>query len=165
MNRRKFMARLTIGMGGLIAGLIGVPLIGSLFEPFFTEKPRVWRDVGHVNDFTEGETILVKFSAASEHPWSGPTTKIGAWLRRKKGKKFIAYSLNCTHLGCPVRWVKSSELFLCPCHGGVYYKDGSPAAGPPPDSLTQYPVRITKDRVQILTSPVPLTSFMGENFS
>jgi menaquinol-cytochrome c reductase iron-sulfur subunit len=165
MDRRQFLTRISIGMSGLMAGLIGVPIIGSLFQNFFTEKPSTWRDVGHVNDFSEGETILIKFKRATQHPWAGPTDEIASWLRRKQGKKFIAFSINCTHLGCPVRWVKSSELFLCPCHGGVYYKDGAPAAGPPPASLTRYPVRIKNDRVEVLTSPIPLTNFFGKNFS
>lgn len=163
MNRRKFLTRLTLWMGGLISALIGVPVIGSLIQPLFTQEERTWRDIGHVDDFSTGETILVKFKAANEHPWAGNTTDLAAWLRKKSGKKFKAFSINCTHLGCPVRWVESSEIFLCPCHGGVYYKDGSPAAGPPPDSLTLYPVRVKNSRVQILTSPVPLTSFLGEN--
>jgi menaquinol-cytochrome c reductase iron-sulfur subunit len=163
MNRRNFLTRLSIGVMGIISALIGVPIIGSLFQPFFTQKPRTWRDLGTVEDFREGETILVKFKAANNHPWAGSTSNMAAWLRRGEGKKFKAFSLNCTHLGCPVRWVATSELFLCPCHGGVYYKDGSPAAGPPPDSLSRYPVRITKGHVEILTSPIPLTSFLGKN--
>jgi len=59
--------------------------------------------------------------------------------------------LNCTHLGCPVRWVASARLFLCPCHGGVFYDDGSVAGGPPPRALSQYPVRVAGSQVLIQT--------------
>ena len=51
-------------------------------------------------------------------------------FRRESEGQFIAFSANCTHLGCPVRWMRMQDLFLCPCHGGVYYKDGSVAARP-----------------------------------
>ena len=34
-----------------------------------------------------------------------------------------------------------AELFLCPCHGGVYYADGTVAGGPPPQPLFRYGVR------------------------
>lgn len=163
MNRRAFLTRLSLGLVGIVTALIGVPIIGSLITPFFVEKPREWRDIGGVNDFGVGETTLVKFTDATDREWAGTTAKTAAWLRRKKKNKFKAFSINCTHLGCPVRWIKSSEIFLCPCHGGVYYKDGTPAAGPPPDSLSQYPVRIVKDRVQILTTPLPLTNILGKN--
>jgi Rieske Fe-S protein len=32
--------------------------------------------------------------------------------------------MNCAHLGCPVTWFPQSGLFMCPCHGGVYYENG-----------------------------------------
>ena len=70
---------------------------------------------------------------------------------------FVAYSIYCSHLGCPVDWLPDANLFLCPCHGGVYYKDGAVAAGPPPQPLTKYPVRITNGQVEIETSPIPIT--------
>jgi len=69
----------------------------------------------------------------------------------------MAFAVNCTHLGCPVRWKEEASLFMCPCHGGVYYKDGTVAAGPPPKALTQYQVRVNGGAVEIKTSPVPLT--------
>ena len=57
---------------------------------------------------------------------------------------FQVFAINCAHLGCPVRWFPESRLFMCPCHGGVYYEDGSRASGPPPRGL--YRVRATRSR-------------------
>ena len=65
--------------------------------------------------------------------------------------------LHCAHLGCPVRWVASADLFMCPCHGGVFYKDGRVASGPPPRTLATYPVRVRDGTVEILASPLPIT--------
>ena len=45
---------------------------------------------------------------------------------------------------------------MCPCHGGVYYEDGSVAAGPPPHPLSRYPVRVTDGQVEIRTDPIPI---------
>ncbi|MEJ2637255.1 MAG: Rieske 2Fe-2S domain-containing protein, partial [Calditrichia bacterium] len=78
------------------------------------------------------------------------------WLRRDSELVFIAFSIDCTHLGCPVRWLPEANLFMCPCHGGVYYKDGSVAAGPPPESLRRYPVRVVNNTVEIYTGPLPI---------
>jgi menaquinol-cytochrome c reductase iron-sulfur subunit len=72
--------------------------------------------------------------------------------------EFIAFSVNCTHLGCPVRWLQDADLFMCPCHGGVYYSDGTVAAGPPPKSLIRYDVRTANGQVEIKTMAIPITS-------
>jgi menaquinol-cytochrome c reductase iron-sulfur subunit len=61
-------------------------------------------------------------------------------------------------LGCPVRWLPDADLFMCPCHGGVYYKDGKVAAGPPPRPLVKYPVRLRNGQVEIRTSPLPIST-------
>jgi Rieske Fe-S protein len=34
-----------------------------------------------------------------------------------------------------VSWFPQSGLFMCPCHGGVYYSNGERASGPPPRGL------------------------------
>ena len=60
----------------------------------------------------------------------GVTARTAAWLRRDSDASFTAFSVNCTHLGCPVRWFAEPKLFLCPCHGGVYNADGTVAGGP-----------------------------------
>ena len=86
------------------------------------------------------------------------TALTGAWLRCDADEQFTAFSINCRHLGCPVRWVEEATLFMCPCHGGVYYADGEVAAGPPPGPLARYPVRVHDGFVEIETSAVPLTT-------
>jgi len=156
-ERRKFLARLSIGLGCIGAALVGVPVLGFLLAPLFESVPRKWRAVGAADAFENGETIEVKFEDASSVAWAGVTGQTGAWLRREGDGQFVAFAINCTHLGCPVRWLQEAELFMCPCHGGVYYKDGTVAAGPPPRPLTRYPVRINQAQVEILTTPTPIT--------
>ncbi|HSU50847.1 MAG TPA: Rieske (2Fe-2S) protein, partial [Segetibacter sp.] len=114
--------------------------------------------IGNASDFPIGTTKLVKFINADPLPWAGTTAKSAAWLRRENEKEFTAFSANCTHLGCPIRWEAQAELFMCPCHGGVYYKDGSVASGPPPKALVRYQVRLNKGLVEIKTAPVPITN-------
>ncbi len=158
MNRRSFLIKILLGVSGLAAVLVAIPIVGALLEPLLRKKVIAWRDVGSVNDFTIGKTVLVKYHDASILPWTGATSKTAAWLRRVSEDHFEAFSVNCTHLGCPVRWVADAELFLCPCHGGVYGKDGSKKAGPPPYGLRKYPVRIAHGKVQVETSPIPITN-------
>jgi menaquinol-cytochrome c reductase iron-sulfur subunit len=157
-NRRQFFSKLSITLGGVAALIIGLPILGFVFSPFLRKVPEVWRPVGSVDSFKVGTTVVVKYLDASPLPWAGVTANTAAWLRRDSEDKFIAFSINCTHLGCPVRWLSDAELFMCPCHGGVYYKDGEVAAGPPPKPLPRYPVRVRNGQVEIMASPIPITT-------
>ena len=153
-SRRRFLTRISIALGSIGAALAAIPSIGFLLG--LRKTPQVWRTVGKLDDFKIGSTVNVAFEDSSPLPWSGVTAQTAAWLRRTSEQQFIAFSMNCTHLGCPVRWLADANLFMCPCHGGVFYSDGQVASGPPPKPLNQYPVRVQNGQVQILTSPVPI---------
>lgn len=156
ITRRKFLGKLSVALAGVGAGIVTLPLIGFIFAPFLRKEPDVWRTVGNVGDFEVGATSAVDFLDSSPLPWAGMTAKTAAWLRRTADQEFIAFAINCSHLGCPVRWQQSARLFMCPCHGGVYYEDGSVAAGPPPAPLERYPVRVQAGKVQIQTRPIKI---------
>ena len=47
-------------------------------------------------------------------------------------------SNSCAHLGCPVRWFPDQQLYLCPCHGGLYDINGGWVGGPPPRGMYRY---------------------------
>ncbi len=156
LSRRQFLARLSIALGAFGAAIVGLPVVGFILAPLLKGGPQIWRGVGAVQSFKVGETVEVSFTDPSPLPWSGITARTAAWLRREGETDFVAFAVNCTHLGCPVRWLPSADLFMCPCHGGVYYKDGTVAAGPPPQPLTRYSVRVQNGEVQILTRPIPI---------
>jgi menaquinol-cytochrome c reductase iron-sulfur subunit len=88
--------------------------------------------------------------------WAGVTSLTASWLRRLDADRFVAFTVDCSHLGCPVRWLPTAGLFMCPCHGGVYYADGSVASGPPPHALFKYPVRVRDGQVEIMASAIPI---------
>jgi menaquinol-cytochrome c reductase iron-sulfur subunit len=154
--RRHFLAWLSAGLGAVAAAAVGVPVIGFLFAPLMRRPVEAWRSLGPVGRFQIGETVEVRIPSAAPVPWAGEAAEMAAWLRRQGPSEFVAFSVNCTHLGCPVRWTASARLFLCPCHGGVYYEDGAVAGGPPPRALTQYPVRVEDGNVLLRTSALPL---------
>jgi len=159
ISRRRFFTRLSAACVAAIVALVGVPVVGFLIAPILRPAKAQWRSVGKVDSFGLGQTVKVDFTDPSPLPWSGITAKTAAWLRRVGDNEFIAFSINCRHLGCPVRWVDGAKLFMCPCHGGAYYEDGSVAAGPPPEPLARYTVRVRDGQVEIETSPIPLTTF------
>lgn len=158
ISRRRFLTRVSVSLAGVCAGIMGIPVIGFIVTPIFRKIDGVWRDVGAADRFRVGETVSVTFEDPSPLPWAGVTARAAAWLRRDTEQVFTAFSAHCTHLGCPVRWMPGAKLFVCPCHGGVYYADGSVAAGPPPLPLFRYDARVERGQVQIRATAIPITT-------
>jgi cytochrome b6-f complex iron-sulfur subunit len=62
---------------------------------------------------------------------------------------FKVFSGICTHLGCIVKWKEREKYFYCPCHKGVFDKDGTVLAGTPPRPLDEFKVEIDNSLVFI----------------
>ena len=157
LSRRGFFEKLSITLASMCGVVLAIPAVGFILSPLLRKTPQLWRSVGKVDSFEIGKTVSVTLADSSPLPWAGVTANTAAWLRRVGESDFIAFAINCSHLGCPVRWLPDANLFMCPCHGGVYYADGRVAAGPPPRPLTRYDVRIHSGDVQLRTRPVPIT--------
>jgi Rieske Fe-S protein len=78
----------------------------------------------------QGQSInIVRLSDDSEKPERG----------------FKALSSTCPHLGCKVHWEEGKNRFFCPCHHGVFDREGSALEGPPAregKNLPTYEVRV-----------------------
>jgi menaquinol-cytochrome c reductase iron-sulfur subunit len=154
-SRRQFLTRVSLWLSGAIAGLVGIPVVGYLLGPLIKPPSAQWLEVGPVNGFTVGGTVLRAFSDISPLPWAGSTSSTAVYVQRPTEQSFRVFAVNCTHLGCPVNWLETAKIFLCPCHGGVYYGDGNVAAGPPQHPLYEYQVRVENDRLYVQTRPLP----------
>ncbi len=158
VGRRQFFSKLSIGLSAVIGGLVGLPVVGFLFAPLLRNSPEVWQTVGPIGNYNVGETVLATFEDPSPVPWAGVTARSAAWIRRESAQNFVAFAVNCTHLGCPVRWLQSANMFMCPCHGGVFDNGGRPAAGPPPRPLYQYRTRVRRGQVELLVGVLPVAA-------
>lgn len=154
VSREEFLKALGLALSGLISLVVAIPGVAFFLNYLFVPEPREWITIGPVEKFKEGETVDVVFKDPYRLPWEGVTARRSAWLRRAADDTFICYAVDCTHLGCPVRWEAGAELFLCPCHGGVYDKNGDVAGGPPPRPLHRYQVRINEGQVELKVGPV-----------
>lgn len=153
--RRQFLHRASLGIGLAVAGALGIPWLTFLLSPARRDEPTAWRRVGRAEDFPVGATVKATYLDAAPLPWAGFAAESAAWIRREDERSFVAFSTYCTHVGCPVRWEEGAELFMCPCHGGAFYRDGSVAAGPPPQPLVRYPTRLRDGYVEVQTVGVP----------
>jgi menaquinol-cytochrome c reductase iron-sulfur subunit len=158
-SRRRFLLKLGAALNILAATLIGIPVIGYLLSGFRRGvRPGSWVQLGLVESFPENQTRLATFRNPYTRPWDGMTADIPCWVRRVGGEQFQVFAINCTHLGCPVRWFQESRLFMCPCHGGVFYADGSHAAGPPPRGLFEYKYKVENGQLWIEGGHLPTLS-------
>jgi Rieske Fe-S protein len=155
-GRRTFFRWLTYGLGAVATAMVGIPFIGYLFG---ARKASVeWVPLGPVTDFPPNQTRRVTFDNPIRQPWDGMVAHTAVYVRYQgrdekaseeaAGHRFLVLAVNCTHLGCPVEWFQESGLFMCPCHGGVYYANGERASGPPPRGLYPGVWRVTHDSGQ-----------------
>src|ERR1700676_3376868 len=152
ISRRALFVKLGILFNGLVAAALAVPIVRFLLSPILRGRGNrylSWVSLGSVNEFPEGETRLATFQNPYVTPTDGKTADTACWVRRVEGQQFQIFAINCAHLGCPVRWFPQSGLFMCPCHGGAYYQDGSRASGPPERGLFEYPHKVQNGLVTI----------------
>jgi nitrite reductase/ring-hydroxylating ferredoxin subunit len=142
MMRRDFLLIFGTALNAIAGAMIGIPLIGYVMSVFVKKYDLKWISLGPISKFPTGTTRLATYTNPYKTKWDGDTADIPCWVRNVDDKTFQIFAINCTHLGCPVRWFQESKLFMCPCHGGAFYEDGGHAAGPPPRGLYEYPYKI-----------------------
>ena len=158
LGRRTFVQWVTYGLSAMAAVVLSVPLVGYFVG---VRKREVrWVTLDEVDRFPVNETRLKSFDNPLRQPWDGMTAFTGVYVRNlgvdDHGKpQFLAFAVNCAHLGCPVTWFPQSGLFMCPCHGGVYYANGYRAAGPPPRGLFRCAWRVRDGRLEVQAPHYP----------
>ena len=159
-SRRTLLFKLAILLNGAVGALLSVPILGYVLGPAFKkgESYNSWVDLGPISEFSAGQTKLVDFRNPMTTAWDGETGKVACWVRRSSTGEFQVFAINCAHLGCPVHWFAQSQLFLCPCHGGAYYADGSRAAGPPERGLFEYKHKVAGNALMISAGELPTLS-------
>jgi Rieske Fe-S protein len=158
ISRRGFFMKLGILFNGIAATAVAAPIVGFLLSSITRGRANgylSWVPLGKVSEFPEGETRLATFQSPYVMPTDGKTVDTACWVRRIAQERFQVFAVNCAHLGCPVRWFPQSGLFMCPCHGGAYYRDGSRASGPPERGLFEYPYKIENGLITIQAGELP----------
>ncbi len=153
--RRNVLGWLSVALGALATAAAGAPILGYLLSPILRTARNEWITLKPIDDFPAGQTRLVDFTDPLHRPWDGESRFVACYVRRSADGEFQVFSANCTHLGCPVSWFPQSGLFLCPCHGGVYYSNGERASGPPPRGLYVYESRVSDGKLEIRAGRLP----------
>jgi Rieske Fe-S protein len=154
--RSTFLSAATLGLGGVIGGIVTVPVLGFTLLPAFTNQKKQNVELGPLEDFPEGEFIIATYL---EDPDVGEVSRRTMFVRNNGSLEgvpsFTVLFSRCVHLGCPVQpngpvdtdraktvGEHNVELtpvqpsgFGCPCHGGQYDTEGNRTAGPPVRAL------------------------------
>jgi menaquinol-cytochrome c reductase iron-sulfur subunit len=96
-----------------------------------------------------GVPTAAEFSVSRRDGWIETTEIKAVWVVRQAGDAFTVFNGRCTHLGCAYHWQEDRNQFACPCHAGVFAKDGRVLAGPPPRGLDPLPVRVDAGTLQV----------------
>lgn len=159
VSRRWLLLKVGALFNAVVGVAVAVPVVKFLLSPAKPDDAyKSWVSLGSVDTFPVGETRLAKFTNPMSRAWDGETDRVACWVRRFSPKGFQVFAINCAHLGCPVRWFPQSQLFMCPCHGGAYYADGSRASGPPERGLFTYGTKIVDGELQIDAGQMPTLS-------
>ena len=152
INRRQFMSIFT----GIVASVIGVgmaiPALAYIIGPSFRRKEENWIKVGSTTKVVLGTPTLFKAKITRQDGWIASDEEISTYLLTDDGQTFIALSSICTHLGCRIRWNDEREQFHCPCHVGIFDRQGNVVSGPPPRPLDRYRTMINGEEIFILVA-------------
>jgi Rieske Fe-S protein len=166
--RSVFLEVSTLGLGGVIGGLVTLPVLGFMVGPAFLKQGVKQQDLGPLSDYPEGQYLVTTFVS---DPAQGDVSRRTAYVRNNgflgKQPSFTIISNHCAHLGCPVQpngevqYSKTSYYkdvtkipvtpsgFGCPCHGGQYDTEGNRTAGPPVRALDRYSFSIVNDHLYV----------------
>jgi Rieske Fe-S protein len=166
VSRRAALVKLGVFLNGILGAFLAVPIVRYLLSPVTRERKagyESWLSLGQLEQFPAGQTRLATYRNPVVNAWDGETDDIACWVRNVDDKNFQVFAINCAHLGCPVRWFPQSSLFMCPCHGGAYYQDGSRASGPPERGLFQYHYKLENGQLLIRAGEMPTPGRAGND--
>jgi menaquinol-cytochrome c reductase iron-sulfur subunit len=142
ISRRDFMKVIIAGISGVIGAAIGLPAIAYVVGPALQKGTDEWIRLGSLNKVEVNIPTLFKTVIQKQTGWINAEEEFSAYVLTENGQDFTVMSNICTHLGCRVRWIAENEGFFCPCHNGVFSKDGSVVSGPPPRSLDRFESKV-----------------------
>ncbi len=151
------MKWLVKGIGLVTAAMVGIPTMIAAFSPSWLHRSRRsrWRFLGAVDSLPLGEMRKIVVALPDEE-WGEALRQKAVYAWRPAERQVIVYSRSCTDLGCPLTFDPGSQCFFCPCHGGIFDKNGERLAGPPNRPMYRYAARITEGgEIEIDLNSVP----------
>ena len=126
-----------------IAGLtVGGPGVRFLVGQSLATTEGQWTEVGKVSDLPPGQMHRVVYQIQTTDLWRKDEQRGVLFVFSQDGTNYTVLDGTCTHLGCNVRWTEATGQFSCPCHRGIYSREGNVIDGPPPRPLRRLETRL-----------------------
>lgn len=151
VGRRRFLSGIIGVVAGAAAALVGIPAIGYIAGPGLkAQKQEQWLTLGPVSGLTIGKPTGFPYSRTIKDGWTEMSQTGVAFAVTHDGQNVKVYSDVCTHLQCRVTWHEDRQMYISPCHNGLFSIDGEVLGGPPPRPLDQFQTKIENGQLQIL---------------
>ena len=145
VSRRIFLGYTAAAISSFISIVAGIPIIGYLLAPLRQKQDVKWISIGRVADFTASIPQMVQFTITRRDGWVEAHDSRTCWIVPQPDGSFLAYNGRCTHLACAYSWKNDGQYagkFFCPCHDGVYDRNGMVLDGPPPRKLDRLETKV-----------------------
>lgn len=151
-DRRRFLSWVNGALATTLGLTLAVPVLGYLLAPIFRPKKRTsesWVELLPLAAVPGGQPMEVSYLSKIRDGWITRTEARRAIIVRGGPEELVVFSATCPHLNCGVHWEQAKGQFSCPCHGGVFDREGKVIAGPPARGLLRLPVKIEQGKVWI----------------
>jgi menaquinol-cytochrome c reductase iron-sulfur subunit len=148
-TRRAFYIGFINGVMGLIGLALAAPAAIYLLFPPKVRKEAEWVKTSDLSTIPEKTPTEISFERKRVDGWKVTTEKATAWVVKGPYNEVVAFTPQCTHLGCAYHWDDPSHTFICPCHASVFSMDGKVISGPAPRPLDRYMTKIDGGRLEI----------------
>jgi len=137
-TRRAFYESLLSGLGSIMVLGLSLPAIAYLFVTRSSVRKEDFVKAADLAQLELGMPQEVTFERTRVDGWRTFKEKGIAWVVRTSGNKVVAYSPQCTHLGCAYHWEANRNQFVCPCHESRFSIEGKVMGGPAARPLDRY---------------------------
>ena len=145
-DRRAFLIG-AIG-GGITLAVAGPAVLFVTGSANTAADQETWIRLGSTSSVEpRGAPTLMKATVERRNGYLVEEKEISVWVVTDDGAQFTVLSNICTHLGCRVRWVDDEDQFFCPCHNGIFDRNGEVVDGPPPRPLDRFQYKVEEDQI------------------
>src|SRR4051812_49498298 len=97
--RSKFLELSTLGLGGVIGGIVTAPAIGFMVAPAFLKQGEKDHDIGPISDYPEGKYVIATYMADASQGEVSRRTAFVRYNGQLNGKpSFTIITNHCAHL-------------------------------------------------------------------